>query len=251
MNCSELLMIPLKGKHEDPNEIVRIIRHFVGSIENISFGVIVNLINNHELLVKLTNSKFTFLKIEFTFYHNYIDVTKKFVFGNVLIYIPLLGLYQLFDNIEKYKIYLERIQEMKINDMLFRQLVLISAEHKFILRCENKPELIDKIKHALDVNVVSVDEKPTYVQLTFNTINVSSFVQEQNLFERITQSVLNNSIYIPRHSNDNKFVEHDINHATANIVNMLKNIEKHIMQVGKQNMSINNVGGDVNITINQ
>ena len=40
-----------------------------------------------------------------------------------------------------------------------------------------------------------------------------------------------------------------INYKNTDIVNMLKNIEWYVMQVSKQNISISNVGGDVNVTI--
>jgi hypothetical protein len=86
-----------------------------------------------------------------------------------------------------------------------------------------------------------------------NTIEVSSFVQEQTLFEKITREIINDSIYIPRHGNDNRFIELDNRSATE----ILKSIEKYVMQIGSSNMvntisnsNITNSTVNVNMTIN-
>lgn len=227
-----------------------IFRSRIVSYPNISIDVLSNIANNQQLLISIFNAECGLNPIEFSPYYCYSEVSVKFEFGNVLIYIPILGLYQLFDNVEKYKLYLDRIQDKQINNLLFQQLVLISAEHKFILRCENKPELIDKIKLILNTNIVDIKESPGYVQLTFNTLKVSSFAQEQIYFEKIMRNILNAPIYIPRHGNDTKFVENDITYTDKSVIKMLKNIEKYVMQ-SKIVVNIGDVsGGNVSVNIN-
>jgi hypothetical protein len=55
----------------------------------------------------------SFIDIEFVAYHSYSSVSEKFKYGNVLIYIPELELYQLFSSINDYKAYIERRDEIK------------------------------------------------------------------------------------------------------------------------------------------
>ncbi len=218
---------------------------------NISIDVLSNIANNQQLLISIFNAEYGINPIEFSPYYCYSEVSIKFKFGNVLIYIPILGLYQLFDNVEKYQLYLERMQDKQINNLLFQQLVLISAEHKFILRCENKPELIDKIKLILNTNIVDIKESPGYVQLTFNTLKVSNFAQEQIYFEKIMRHILDAPIYIPRHGNDTKFVENDITYTDKSVIKMLKNIEKYVMQCNTvKGGNVTNIVIEGNGTIN-
>jgi hypothetical protein len=197
------------------------------------------------------NAEYIFGAIEFTADYSYVDVSAKFSYGNVLIYVPILGLYQLFNDISSYQTYLDRMKLNNMNNLLFRQLVLISAEHKFILRCENKIELIEKIKNILNTNIVDIKESPTYVQLTFDGLRVSSFAEEQVLFEKIMRQVLDVSVYIPRHNGDNKFVENDMNCTNKSVMKMLKNIENYVMQA-KTIVNVNPSGviqGNVSITV--
>jgi len=251
-----LLFESRENKIVSSERMVKALKRYISRDLNLPLSFITSIIRRQEIFINVFNMTgliSSFIDIEFVAYHSYSSVSEKFKYGNVLIYIPELELYQLFSSINDYKAYIERRDEIKLK---FCQLVLISVEHKFILRCENNPDLINKIENILGVNCVEVTDFSTYVQLTFNTIKVSSFVQEQTLFEKITREIINDSIYIPRHGNDNRFIENKFDLDNRSATEILKSIEKYVMQIGSSNMvntitnsNISNSTVNVNMTI--
>ncbi len=233
-----------------PDKIIKSIKVYISDDLNISLSMISGILRHQEIFVNIFNLVcygMNLPKLEFSAYHTYSTVGSKFKYGNVLIYVPELELYQLFDDLEKYKAYLKRMQDNEV-DLEFCQLVLISAEHKFILRCENNPELISKIENILGSNT-EITEFSSYVQLTFGSIKVSSFIQEQALFEKITRDILDGSIHVPRHGCDSRFVENKFNCEDRSVTEILENIERYVMQIGNSNI-ICSIGDITNSTVN-
>jgi hypothetical protein len=211
------------------------------------------ILYNQEVFKYIINNE-SIPEKEFTFYHNYLEVSAKFAIGKVLIYMPDLCIYQLFATITDYKSYLTRMAKNAFTSEVFaRQLVLISAAHNFIIKCENRPELIDSIKETMGLQPITVQPCGIYAQLKFKETLVTSFVQEQQLFEQIIKRVSDESIHVPRHGSDNRFVEFDISplhaknkenplHINEEILQKLEKLEEYIMQ-NKTNYTFNYCNG--------
>ena len=193
--------------------------HYMYDYMDTPFSKLCYIKDNEELFIGLTNCIRTLN--EFTFYHTYETICKKFVTGNVLTYLPTFRIYQLFDNIEKYGLYVDRISNSKYKTFPIKQLVLISEPHKFIVCCNDDEVLVNKISNTIGGIKPEIIKLNGYLQLMFNK-PVSSVFEDRQLFEIISD--LDPNIYIPKHKDDNKFLEVDVCHHFTKYVN--DNIEK-------------------------
>mgnify|MGYP001439653241 CR=1 FL=1 len=174
---------------------------------------------------------------EFVFYYDYREVSTDFKLGNVLIYLPTLHLYQLFEDVDKYSEYINRMREFDFTEEIFaRQLVLISAAHNFIVKCENSKTLIKRIVEVIHKKPIRKQVDGYWIQLTFDII-FSNFLQERDFFEEISRKVRNESFTLPVHGEENKFIENNTASLHVKdkekITKRLKHIEKYIMQAKK------------------
>ena len=237
--------------HNTGINISSIIENHIAKYQDMPLKTFVGIMNNQEAFAYMSNSRFCNNPKEFIYHFDYRDVSANFVLGNVLIYLPSMYLYQLFTTIDEYKKYITRLTTDTFDQqILSKQLVLISAEHKFIIKCENKKELINNIKQVLEEYKVKKVVDNLWAQLTFD-VSVSSFIQEQNLFARIIDRVRNDSIHVPRHTEaDNKFVENDVSimhdKKYDKILQRLKTIEKYVMQCNVVNNHCIITNGTVN-----
>lgn len=192
MNCTDLALTFMT------ESIINTVKSYTcGDLETIPFGVLVNIVNNQELFKKIIMTS-----VKFNSHFDYRIISKNFVDGNIFIYVPILGLYLLFTNLDNYKSYLSNMNA----DIVFQQLIPVNREHKFILRCDNG--LVKQIKHALDTTDVKCKFDLTHTQILFNKIKVSSHAQEIKLLNKLkTMNVVDESICVPRHADDNRFIE--------------------------------------------
>jgi hypothetical protein len=188
---------------------------------------------------------------EFTYYYNHDEVHKKFAMGNVLIYLPNLQLYQLFDDLEMYKKYIIRIDDYGFDRSIpVYELILITIEHKFIVRCDNSEKLISDIKRILPGKMEQNIDGP-FAELIFDRM-VSSFEQEQVLFRLIIESVPDSSIRVPVHKDHNdyntNFVEHSVSPLygprNEEIIELLERIENSIKSIKPTVYKYCNVNND-------
>ena len=179
----------------------------------------------------------------FSFYHSYFSIVERFTVNRVLIYLPSLKLYQLFDSIATYSEYVETMNQSEYNIFLAKRLVLISEPHKFTIICNNNSELISRISNIVDCLPEVTTISDSLVQLMFNKA-VSSCIQEETLFSIIKQ--LDSSIRIIRHDKDNKFLE--VNHCNKYISYKLDEILKKVDNI-KPVININDSGDYHNIVV--
>jgi hypothetical protein len=112
----------------------------------------------------------------------------------ILLYLPLISIYLLFDCVDMYKKYIKDIFHSDIcyNNRIV-QIVMINNKHKFIISCTNDEKLISDLKKVLrsDCEIIKNEDM---VQLTFNNIVVSSREDEIELFRKLKEKISHSSL---------------------------------------------------------
>lgn len=211
--------------------ISSMIERYIPDYDTMPIRVLLGIMKNQNAFRRLTINYNIF-----KYYYNYSKVSAIFTAENILIYLPEFHLYQLFDDIERYKMYMNSIgRDCFYNgpiEYIAYQLVLINSEHNFLLKCENNVALIEKICKIFEKHKVVKTVDGLWIQLVFNS-HVKGFVQEQNLLQSVYSRVPNESIHIPRHNSiDNKFIENRIPNIPEDVTceKYMKIIKRSIMK---------------------
>lgn len=159
---------------------------------NVPLQVLISCIKYHELFKWVTESCTTVRLSKV--YHDINIALLDLPVDGILLYLPILSIYLLFDNVDSYKQYVNNIfnSEICYNSKIV-QIVMMNNKHKFIISCTDDENLINTLKEVLRSDC-EVAKNEDMVQLTFSNIFVSSRDEEIKLFQKLKEKINHSSL---------------------------------------------------------
>lgn len=128
-------------QHLDINaKICNIIKRNIDNPNSIPLDTFICILKNQELFEHMSKYK------EFKYYYSYDLVSQKFTEGNVLIYLPNMKLYQLFDNVGKYNNYIQHMSDYQEQNLFQR---IINVVPNYSIKTP-RHDILDEIKQKLE-----------------------------------------------------------------------------------------------------
>lgn len=159
---------------------------------NVPISVLIGCVKYHDLFKWVTES-YTSVRLS-KVYHDINVALLDLPADGILLYLPMLSIYLLFNDADTYKLYVNNIfnSEICYNSKIV-QIVMMNNKHKFIISCADDEFLIATLKKVLRSDC-EVAKNEDMVQLTFSNIFVSSREEEIKLFQKLKDKINHSSL---------------------------------------------------------